>query len=69
MTCDICQRSGMLTGDFKRACDGDGSPGHHHGMVHTLLRGRTNDLAAVGISCGCAERDRIKWTQAKHGPA
>ena len=63
VACDICGKSGMLVQTFKRSCDGDGSPGHHHGMVHTLLRGRTNDLARVGVECGCAEKDRAAWAQ------
>jgi len=56
--CDICKQKVQT---FKTACDGDGSPGHHHGMVHTLLRGRTNDLAYVGAECGCAEKDAATW--------
>jgi hypothetical protein len=58
--CDICH---MAVPNTKRSCSGDGSPGHHHGMVHTLLRGRTNDLAFVGVECGCAEKDVAAWAE------
>ena len=55
--CEIC---GKEVATFKRECDGDGRI-HHHGRVHTSLRGSTNDLALVGVECGCAEADAATW--------
>lgn len=57
--CEIC---GAVVQTFKRACDGDGRV-HHHGLVHTRLRGESNDLALVGVECGCADRDRASWAK------
>lgn len=56
-TCDICHQT---VATYKRVCDGDGGI-HHHGRVHTSLRGETNDLAFVGVECGCAAADTATW--------
>lgn len=56
-SCDICKAE---VKEFKRTCDGDGRV-HHHGAIHTILRGSTNDLALVGKDCGCGEKDARGW--------
>jgi len=55
--CDVC---GQAVTHFRRVCAGDGRV-HRHGMVHTLLRGSTNDLVYLGVDCGCADKDASKW--------
>lgn len=62
MKCEICDTE---VSSLKRICDGDGRV-HHHGAIHTSLRGSTNDLAYVGKECGCAEKDRQGWKTREH---
>ena len=56
-TCDVC---GAAVTSHRRTCAGDGRV-HRHGMVHTILRGSTNDLVFLGVECGCADKDALRW--------
>ena len=59
MICETCKKE---VKSFKHYCDGDYKV-HGHGAVHTFLRGNINDLAYIGIECGCAEKDKIAWNE------
>lgn len=73
-TCDVCGRPGAK----RQICHADGKC-HHHGKVHTALRGSMNDLAALCDECHKA--DSYAWekiwvasheaataTETKHSP-